>query len=631
MSKEGMIIDIDYNITEAEAKQKKLNRAMDISTQKAENISSKIEELNSSLEEEKNKQKEIRDQISEQTEEAAKLARQLDKVKSGNASMQEIINLGSVNTAEAKLNQMVKEIKDNELAFEKSKTASAKITAEISKQHLNLKKQNAETAKIGDQIVLNGKKQNKFTQAFAKSTKSADRFGRRLKSLIASALFFSVVTKAFTALRNEFGKLITETGTKTAKLVSQLNGNLSVIGRTLYESARPAIEAVLQVFVKITNLLANVLAKVLNKNINEMKKLAEQTKKTGEEAKKATAGFDTLQTIDTSTDKSESTAQSTSKIDVDNEKLQKTKELLEQIIPLAIYLGTIFATWQITKLLTGLGLIPTSITKIIGGIALVAAGFGLLFSAAVNWDDSLHNGENTLQAILGTLGVILIVIGLIILGVAAWPVLIIGALAILGMWIDNYKDKVDKWISSLPMGIYELVDIIYIAAYGVWDFIKNLFKGLYEIFTGDWEKGLKRIGISLVNLLVDAVNIVIQGLNFLLLPIREIILRVGRLAGKNWTVKDVAIPKIPRVPQLATGAVLPGGSPMLAWVNDQPKGQTYVEGSVENIAAAFEKVLGGRDLGNQNTKLEVTGNMAQFFKYLNVQLKKENSRSTIWG
>lgn len=631
MSKEGMIIDVDYNITKAEAKQRKLNREMDVSTQKAENISSKIKELNSSLEEEKNKQKEIRDQISEQTEEAAKLARQLDKVKSGNASMQEIINLGSINTAEAKLNQMEKEIKDNELAFEKSKTASAKITAEISKQHLNLKKQNAETAKIGDQIVLNGKKQNKFTQAFAKSTKSADRFGRRLKSLIASALFFSVVTKAFTALRNEFGKLITETGTKTAKLVSQLNGNLSVIGRTLYESARPAIEAVLQVFVKITNLLANGLAKVLNKNINEMKKLAEQTKKTGEEAKKATAGFDTLQTIDTTSDNSNSTAQSTSKIDVDNENLQKTKDLLEQITPLAIYLGTIFATWQITKLLTGLGLIPTSITKIIGGIALVAAGFGLLFSAAVNWDDSLHNGENTLQAILGTLGVILIVIGLIILGVTAWPVLIIGALAILGMWIDNYKDKIDKWISSLPMGIYELVDIIYIAAYGVWDFIKNLFKGLYEIFTGDWEKGLKRIGISLVNLLVDAVNIVIQGLNFLLLPIREIILRVGRLAGKNWTVKDVAIPKIPRVPQLVTGAVLPGGSPMLAWVNDQPKGQTYVEGSVENIAAAFEKVLGGRDLGNQNTKLEVTGNMAQFFKYLNVQLKKENSRSTIWG
>ena len=70
---------------------------------------------------------------------------------------------------------------------------------------------------------------------------------------------------------------------------------------------------------------------------------------------------------------------------------------------------------------------------------------------------------------------------------------------------------------------------------------------------------------------------------------------------------------------------------MLAWVNDQPKGQGYVEGSIDNIAAAFEKYLGDKGFGNQNITLEAKGSMAQLIRLLNIEIKKENTRSSIWG
>ena len=132
----------------------------------------------------------------------------------------------------------------------------------------------------------------------------------------------------------------------------------------------------------------------------------------------------------------------------------------------------------------------------------------------------------------------------------------------------------------------------------------------------------------MVNGIISYANLWIDGLNLLLLPIRGLIVGIASAFGSDIKLKNI---KIPHIPKLATGAILPGGSPMLAWVNDQPKGQPYVEGSIENIAAAFEKYLGGRNFGNQNITLEANGNWAQFIKWMNLQIKQENNRATIWG
>lgn len=695
-----LVLKPDFDITEAEAKINKLNRRYDDSIKKVGLIEEKVKNLNSSLEDEKNRQKEIRNEIAMQTEEAAKLSKQIDKVKNGNATMQEIMDLGSIETAKTKLAEMENSIKKNETAFDNSKNASKKLSYELNKQKYELEKQKNKTADIGDQILLNSKKQNKFTQAFAKSTKSADRFGKRLKSLIASALFFSVVTKAFTALRNEFGKLITETGTKTAALVAQLNSNLAVLGRTLYESARPAIEWILEKLVQITKVLTIGLAKILGKNIDQMKQLTKETKKAGKEAEKSTAGFDTVQTLGSSSADSSNSNNGTDFTALNSEISNEIAVLMAIISGAALVLGVILA-FTGTNIPLGLGLIAlgavglaatysakwdsldpeikntiSTITAIVSiallvlgvilafsgvniplGIGLILAGAtGLAATYTTNWDTLPQKTKNTISSLLAIGGALFILLGLILILTGAGIPLGIGLILLgvtaLGMAValspgDSFTEKVCNlwnnvkqitknfidWFSS------EFLDGIFGENFGdslqdmldsVFLFFEDIISFFKNVFAGNW----KEAGKDLVNIWIDWINILISKFNVFLSGIlgggSKLLNKIGELFGADWNLNaDWA--KIPKIPRLATGAILPGGSPMLAWVNDQPKGQPYVEGSIENIAAAFEKYFGNNNLGNPNFTVRATGSLAPLIRLLNLEIQKENKRNTVWG
>lgn len=398
MADGGLIIPVDFDTVKAEAKQRKLNREMENSKIKAENITKNIKELNSELEKEKNAQADIKDKLKAQLEESKQLEKHIENLKQGTASVADTMEFGGLNAANQKLTEIENSIKKTEQELEKSYNKQKGITKEINKQEFSLKQQNAKTADIGDKILLNTKKQNKFTKAFDKSQKSADRFGRRLKSLIASALFFSVVTKAFTALRNEFGKLITETDTKTAKLVAQLNGSLAVLGRTLYEGAKPYIEWILEKLIKMVNVLTYGLAKILGKNVNEMKKLAQQTKKTGEEAQKSTASFDTLQKADSSKSSGESGAGTD--FGALNGKIDGEVALLMAILSGALLVLGVILAFTGTNIPLGIGLI-------------IAGAVGLASSVVANWNDLPNNIQNIITIILGIVSVALLVLGAI--------------------------------------------------------------------------------------------------------------------------------------------------------------------------------------------------------------------------
>lgn len=107
---EDLVLDIDFNITKAEAKTNKLKREFEDSKRKAEKIKNTIESLTEQLEIEKAKQAEIREIIKEQVKEADELARKIEKVESGNATIEEVIDLGNIDTAKAKLAEMESEI-----------------------------------------------------------------------------------------------------------------------------------------------------------------------------------------------------------------------------------------------------------------------------------------------------------------------------------------------------------------------------------------------------------------------------------------------------------------------------------------------------------------------------------------
>lgn len=78
------------------------------------------------------------------------------------------------------------------------------------------------------------------------------------------------------------------------------------------------------------------------------------------------------------------------------------------------------------------------------------------------------------------------------------------------------------------------------------------------------------------------------------------------------------------IPKYATGAVIPGGSPFLAMLGDQRRGQTNVEAPLDTIVEAFRAVQ-----PEQKFTIEATGSMSQLIKLLNLEIKKEDRRSSI--
>lgn len=641
-----LVLDVDYNITRAEAKQQKLNREFELSQRKTENIKNKIEELNKTLEEEKNKQNEIREQIVEQTKEAALLERQIEKIKNGNGAMQEIIDLGSLDEASIKLKKMVSDIQKNEATYDKSKKSSEKLTSEIDKQNIALKKQEATTANIADKLAVGSQNQKKFGDGIKKSNTPLAKFGKRIKELVKSALIFTVITKALNAMKDALGSYLKQ-DSELSKSVSKLKGNLSTIGSTLTSALAPYIKWFIDKLVTITSIIGNVMARALGKNVKQMAALAKNTEKTEKSANKATASFDTLNTLSSNSEDKENSNIDTS----------------------AIETGAFDKS--IDKILKKISTLKETASKAFSGIGKSAKkafetnkpeferAWKELIKPISNWAFKdfneviaiLGEGVSDIISIFSTEDFSIVLNGIINLFVFVWSFIKGGldeAKTVLRATFNLFSGIISGFIQGTA-GLFTFIQGVFQVFVGAIEWVVALFKGDTEAMqkaTAKMKDGIKNILNGIIKMFAGLVNSLSSIVNFvwehIVGALRGIVNSVGGLVSKignvfgyeNWGWKwEFKTPTIPKwnPPALSTGAILPGGSPMLAWVNDQPKGQPYVEGSIENIAAAFEKYLGGRTLGNQNITLEAKGNWAQFIKWMNLQIKQEDNRASIWG
>ena len=89
----------------------------------------------------------------------------------------------------------------------------------------------------------------------------------------------------------------------------------------------------------------------------------------------------------------------------------------------------------------------------------------------------------------------------------------------------------------------------------------------------------------------------------------------GTVLGMNTTPISV-----PRIPQLAKGAVLPANKPFLAVVGDQKNG-TNVEAPLDTIKQAVAEVVGNRDV-----VIRFTGDLAQLARVLRPVIQREDAR-----
>lgn len=83
--------------------------------------------------------------------------------------------------------------------------------------------------------------------------------------------------------------------------------------------------------------------------------------------------------------------------------------------------------------------------------------------------------------------------------------------------------------------------------------IKGVLDGIVLIFQGEFKEGILKALKSIVNLAIGLLNLAIDGLNHTFIAVRGLILAIGKVSGKKWTLDDI---KIPHLPTLATGGIV---------------------------------------------------------------------------
>lgn len=226
-----------------------------------------------------------------------------------------------------------------------------------------------------------------------------------------------------------------------------------------------------------------------------------------------------------------------------------------------------------------------------------------------------------------------------------WTLVIIGIGIIIGLIILLVKhwDDIKKFFSDVWDGFIKLVNDIKDKAieFGkkVGDWIKSIGESISKKWNEIWDgaaNGIKEFGnkcIRFLNSITGGIrkfsNGIVDGINSLIDKLNGFGFKMPDWLG-GWEFK-MHVPKIPRVPEsflhipeLAQGAVLDGSSPFLAWLNDQPKGQTNIETPLNTMVEAFNKAIDNK--GMNNVVIQASGDISQLISYLHFELKKENSR-----
>lgn len=325
-------------------------------------------------------------------------------------------------------------------------------------------------------------------KAYAKSTKAAKSFGKRLTRILTSALVFNVISKGLREVTQYFGKAL-KSNKEFSQSWDKLKGALLTAFQPLYETLLPAITEMTQVFTKLALVVGRFFASVSGKNSNQMKENAEAlydqanaTEELGDaanKAKKGLAGFDEINTLGSNdTSSSSSTADfNLTGIDLDS----KLSEMVVYTSAAILALGIILA-FSGVNIPLGIGMIAlgaiglyqsisenwgelgnrvgTTIDAIMAiggalilaigiilvcctpqhmalGIGMIIAGGVMLASAvALNWNSIVETLQTPLGAVVGLLsGAVLVVIGILLCIAQAWPLgigLIVAGAAFIG-------------------------------------------------------------------------------------------------------------------------------------------------------------------------------------------------------
>ena len=482
----------------------------------------------------------------------------------------------------------------------------------------------------------------KMNAAVKRAAKSAEAFGKRIKSVVQGALVFTVITQGLSKLRDWLSDVVSANSAASAS-IAKLKGALLTMVQPLVQIIIPAFTALVKVLTAVVSVIANVVSSLFGstakesagaaKSLNEQKNALQGVGSAAKSAGKQLASFDEINKLS-----GESGGSSSADIAPDFSFMDSISDRLKNIAKDVALIGAGFALWKISEKLPGmLGDIGTKVAGIaiaIGGLLLlfdglkdawengvdwgnlteilagaaaaafglytafgkVGAGIALVISGAAMivtaFKDIISNGANLKNTLLLIAGIVATGLGFFFLTGSVIP-LVIAGIATVVVAVLGLTGNLEEFCQNLKENILG----------GLIDFITG-------VFTGDWTKaweGIKKVfkGIwnGIVMILESAVNLIIKGVNWLIGKLNSLL--ENSLLAKGLDLIGVefhGIPQIPpvKIPRLATGAVIPSNREFLAVLGDQKSG-TNIEAPLDTMVQAFKQALaeGGYSGGNQ--------------------------------
>ena len=343
--------------------------------------------------------------------------------------------------------------KANELGSALTSATGIATQAEISKTNTQLA--DAEV-KLNAARVRSEELGQKMKKSFASGMKGVENFGKRIGRLAASALVFSAITKALTALRDLFGQALMS-NEEFNQAITDLKAALTVLATPLYNVILPVLKTVINYLTTIIMQIVKLYAQISGKSVESLmanakalKAQSDAYKQTGKAAKTASRGvasFDEVNSVSNS-GSSEMEAGAASSAGLDTSGLTAgVSEAMTQVF--AIISGALLA----------LGVILLCFGQIAWGLGLIVIGLiGLYAAMAPNSDGTTNSVKQTISTIAAIAGGALLALGLILVAFGQIPMgialLAVGALTLVAAYAankDTMTNDVKKTITTITV------------------------------------------------------------------------------------------------------------------------------------------------------------------------------------
>lgn len=526
----------------------------------------------------------------------------------------------------------------------------AKATDRVKEQTETLEKTKAKAGEAAAQVAKIKAETTGWKGAIKEVDKRFEMLSKRLYKLGTRAAVFTVVYSGLQKVREYLWESIKMNDDAKVSF-AQLQGALMTLAQPILDIAIPAFTVLAQVLTAVIQKISQLVSLITGKSVSAYaasakaleaeKKALSGAGKAADKASKSMASFDEINQLSNNKDSGSTGGASATDIQpsFDFSLPDGLSERLDEIADAVLMIGAGFALWKISDSL------PDSLGKVTSKLGGLAVAFGSVMVALDGFTDAWENGVdwgNLAEMIGGVAGAALglyMAFGKIGAGIA----LVVGGA---GMIVTAFNDICDNGAnlqnallmiagivstglgfsflhtSVIPLVIAGIASIV-VAILGLTgnltEFMvnlkENILGGLIEfitgVFEGDWEKawgGIRKVFVSAWNAIVimfeSAVNLIIKGVNWLIDQLNKIHFElpewVPGVGGKSYgiNISHAQEVKLPRLPALASGAVIPPNREFLAVLGDQKQG-TNIETPLPTMIQAFKQALSEVGYGGQ--------------------------------